>query len=99
MKRVLATRPDVQGAEKATQPTVVHFRKPRRETPSASADFALVAAAGAGFAAAAAATPLTAFDRGAGAACTPAGPVAGGIGGGGRRGGGGAAGPPRGAGP
>ena len=39
-KRVLATRPDVQAAEKATQPTVVHFRKPRRETPS-SADFAL----------------------------------------------------------
>jgi len=91
MKRVLATRPEVQAAEKATHPTVVHLRKPRRETPSAPAGFALVVAAGAGaagagFAAAAAETPLTAFDRGAGAACTPPGPVAavmGGVGSGG----------------
>jgi len=66
MNRVLATRPDVQAAEKATQPTVVHLRKPRRDTPSAAA----------GFGAAPAAAPVAAFDRGAGAACTPDGEVA-----------------------
>jgi hypothetical protein len=75
-KRVLATRPDVQAAENATHPTVVHLRKPRRETLSASAGLAAAAgagAAGAGFAAAgtfgsAGATPAA---RGGAGSVTP----------------------------
>src|SRR6266850_239505 len=67
MNRVLATRPDVQAAEKATHPTVVHLMKPRRETPSASAGFARVVAAGAGAAAAGFAAALAAWAPGFGA--------------------------------
>src|SRR5688500_2577598 len=58
---VVAARLEVQAAEKATQPTVVHLRRPRRETPSAG-----TAAGAAGLTAGAAA----AGAAGAGAAAT-----------------------------